>query len=166
VARDVLWRSQYERKIREWLDARGVPYQYEEKQFILTLKVPGQSCEDCGSKRITRETTYTPDFYFPKTLIIVEAKGKFDARARKVALAMREQYPDYDYRILLQRDNWLTSGKKQRYSDWLTKQNIKYAVGPYPPIEWCVPPGSFEPQSVVSFGAGSSTARKRLRRKC
>lgn len=161
----VLWRSQYERKIREWLDAYGVQYEYEKRVYALTVKVPGVKCSACGSKVVYRDTTYTPDFYFPATGVVMEAKGKFDARARKIALAMKEQWPKIDYRILLQRDNWLSGKKKQRYSDWLKKHNIPHAVGKYPPPEWCVPPGSSVQLFAVPLKDARYTRRTKQRRK-
>lgn len=160
----VLWRSQYERKIREWLDAYGVQYTYEGRQYDITVRVPGVKCQECGVP-VYRDTTYTPDFYFPATGVVMEAKGKFDARARKVALAMQEQHPDVDYRILLQRDNWLSGKKKQRYSDWLTKQQIPWAVGKYPPAAWFAPPGFSEQSFGESLEAARYTRRTKQRRK-
>jgi hypothetical protein len=161
----VLFRSQYERKMREWLEAYGHPFKYEPKTFELTVEETGDAfCRDCGSDRISRRTTYTPDFYFPETGIYMEAKGKFDARARKVALAFQAQYPEHDYRILLQRDNWMTGKKVRRYSDWLTKHEIPFAVGKYPPLEW-VRAGTYARSCVASSKAASSTARTKRRRK-
>jgi len=161
----VLWRSQYERKIREWLDAYGVRYKYEGAHYAITVKIPGVKCADCGSKAVYRDTTYTPDFYFRDTGVVMEAKGKFDARARKIALAMQEQHPHIDYRILLQRDNWISGKKKQRYSDWLKKHQIPYAVGKYPPPEWCVPPGSSVQPFAVPLEVARYTRRTKQRRK-
>ena len=164
-AEQVLWRSQYERKIREWLDAYGVKYAYESWQFPITVKIPGVQCGDCGSKAVYRDTTYTPDFHLLSSNIVMEAKGKFDARARKIALAMKEQWPKIDYRILLQRDNWISGKKKQRYSDWLKKHNIPHAVGKYPPPEWCVPPGSSVQSFAVPLKDARYTRRTKQRRK-
>jgi len=132
-----LWRSGYERKIREWLEIHRYPFVYEGHTLALTIKEPTLVfCAACGSSACYRHSKYTPDFYFPDTGIYMEAKGKFDARARTIAKAMRDQRPDIQYRILLQRDNWLSTRKAQRYSEWLEKNGIKYAVGPYPPKEW------------------------------
>ena len=164
-AGQVHWRSGYEKGIREWLDAYGVPYQYEAKQFLITVPVPGSYCDGCMGRNILRDTTYTPDFYLPQTKIVMEAKGKFDARARKIALAMKGQHPGVDYRILLQRDNWMTGKKVRRYSDWLTKNNIPFAIGKHPPPEWCVPAGSSVQSFAVPYAAARYTPLKKQRRK-
>jgi len=135
------WRSGFERRIREDLDRREITYTYESHQFPVTLDIPGCFCEACGDRRIKRVTRYTPDFYFYHPSdgkpLIVEAKGKFDAKARKLALAFKRQYGyKYEYRLLFQRDNWMTKEKKQRYSDWCATHNILCHVGRTVPNEW------------------------------
>jgi len=107
----------------------GVKYSYEGTTYALVLKVPGHRCAECNSRNIERPTRYTPDFEFHDTGWIVEAKGKFDAKARKIALAFKEQYPDHKYALLFQRDNWLNKHKTSRYSDWCKKHDIMCAVG-------------------------------------
>lgn len=107
----------------------GANYTYEGTTYALVLDVPGHMCTDCRSRKIIRPTRYTPDFEFHTTGWIVEAKGKFDAKARKIALAFREQYPDKLYAFLFQRDNWLNKNKTSRYTDWCKKHNIVCAVG-------------------------------------
>lgn len=164
MALRTLFRSQYERKIREQLEALRIPFEYEGRTYKLRVDVPGEYCKDCYSKRIARYTSYTPDWFFPETDVVMESKGKFDARARKVALAMQGQYPEVDYRILLQRDNWLSSKKHQRYSDWLRKNEIPFAVGKFPPLEWVRSSPSVESSQASSKAAGS-TARGKARRK-
>ena len=49
-----------------------------------------------------------------------------------------EQNPHLDIRILLMRDNKISKQSKTRYSDWLEKRNIKYAISEYGiiPEEW------------------------------
>jgi len=129
------WRSGFERRLRADLDKLGVAYSYEAHTYALTLQVPGHYCEDCEGRDIRRVTKYTPDFYIEASSLTVEAKGKFDARARKIALAFVEQYPEKNYALLFQRDNWISGKKKQRYSDWCNKHNIAFAVGKWPK-EW------------------------------
>ena len=130
------WRSGYERRLREHLDRAEVLYDYEKHVFPITLDVPGHYCDECRSRKIRRVTRYTPDFFIRSTELFVEAKGKFDARARKLALAFTAQYPDKRYAMIFQRDNWLSSKKTQRYSDWCKKHEILYAVGNKIPEEW------------------------------
>ena len=129
------YRSGFERRLRAQLDAKGIPYDYEGRTF--DIRVPaaaGHVCRRCAGTKIDRRVRYTPDFIFRAW--IVEAKGKFTARHRRLALAMKEQYPEVRYALLFQRDNWMTSAKKQRYSDWARLNGIPYAIGEEIPEEW------------------------------
>jgi hypothetical protein len=130
------WRSGYERRLREDLDRAEVLYYYERDTYKLTLKVPNHFCKGCGGRDILKVISYTPDFYFPETDLTVEAKGKFDAKARKLALAWKEQYPDKRYALIFQRDNWISSKKAQKYSQWAEKADILFAVGNKIPKGW------------------------------
>jgi hypothetical protein len=102
---------------------------YELESFRLAIPVRGHRCELCSSgAKIVRIVSYTPDFFFP-TGWIVEAKGKFTPKDRKLALAFREQYPDRKYGLVFQRDNYLTKKHTLRYSEWASKNGIAWAVG-------------------------------------
>jgi hypothetical protein len=127
-------RSGFEAAIRKDLDSRGVKYQYEPTKYALRLDVPNVQCVACFSRRVAKTVRYTPDFFFPNGSI-VEAKGKFTARDRKIALAFVQQYP-YKYRMLFQRDNKLGPKSPTRYSGWCNANGIEYAVGTVVPKEW------------------------------
>jgi hypothetical protein len=131
------FRSQFEKRIAEQLATAGVRAAYEQRQYGITLPAPGMRCNDCRSPRVSRITRYTPDFhvYDGNTLIFVmETKGKFTGRDRKVALAYVAQH-GLPYRMLFMRDNLLSKTSKTRYSDWCREHDIPYAVGSVPP-EW------------------------------
>lgn len=129
-------RSGFEKRIRDELDAAGVAYEYESQTFPLFIPVTGYVCTACGeSKWLMRKAKYTPDFFFGKNTLIVEAKGKFTAKDRKIALAFKKYFPQWDYRMVFMRDNWLTKAKKKRYTDWCRDNNIPSAVGSIPE-EW------------------------------
>lgn len=133
------WRSGYERRLREDLDSKEVLYTYEEATYRIKLDIVGCYCARCGERDIVRVANYTPDFYFPEKDLTVEAKGKFDAKARKVALAFTSQYPQKDYALLFQRNNWISGKKASRYGDWCDKHGIRWAVGNKIPTEWRTP---------------------------
>lgn len=88
--------------------------------------------------------TYTPDFVLSNG-VIVETKGRFDAADRVKHLALKQQYPDLDIRLVFQYDNPLTSHrlkkkvkkpqKVQRYSTWCQREGIPFAIGTIPK-EW------------------------------
>jgi hypothetical protein len=78
---------------------------------------------------------YTPDFvlkYPDGRVKVIECKGYFPDEDRKKCLAFVNQYPEYDYLIVFQRDNPIYTGSNFRYTDWCTKNGIKSTVGIIP----------------------------------
>ena len=100
---------------------------YESDKFNWYEKIPRAVCHCCDSTEVYAERWYTPDFFLPNG-IILEAKGIFTAKDRKIALGMRETHPDLDIRYVLYFDNKLTRASKTRYSDWLEKNGFKYTL--------------------------------------
>lgn len=130
------FRSGYERKLRSFLLANRIPFEYEGLKFKLTLPVTNHTCTGCGSQHVVRRVSYTPDWRLTAKDIVVESKGKFTARDRKIALAMKREYPLERYCLLFQRDNWISKTKSQKYSDWCEKHSIEHHVGNEFPKEW------------------------------
>lgn len=106
-------RSGYEKKVKASLDKQKAKYGYE--------------CETIEYSVPTTKHRYTPDFTLANG-IVVEAKGKFDAGARKKMALVIEQNPDRDIRMLFMRDNKITKTSKTKYSDWCEKRGVKWAV--------------------------------------
>jgi hypothetical protein len=117
------------------MDRRGVVYAYEAHTFALLMDIQRHFCASCGSQAISKRTKYTPDFMFPNGTV-VEAKGKFTAKDRKIAKAWVEQYAKIPYRMLFQRDNKLSPRSATRYSGWCRDNGIEYAIGTVVPEEW------------------------------
>ena len=130
----VTHRSGFEAAIRKDLDARGVEYQYEAKRYALDLSILRHYCQKCGSTFILKTVKYTPDFTFPNGLV-VEAKGKFTTRDRKIALAFVSQ-TNVPYAMIFQRDNKLSPKSSTRYTQWCAENKIRCAVGTEIPKEW------------------------------
>lgn len=116
-------RSGFEKKVKASLDGYKAKYKYESEVLIYTMP---------ASKH-----RYTPDFILGNG-VVVEAKGKFDAAARKKMALVIEQNPDRDIRMLFMRDNPITKTSKTKYSDWCEKRGVKYHVSPNGevPEEW------------------------------
>lgn len=106
-------RSGFEKKVKASLDSFKAKYGYESETIMYEMP---------ASKH-----RYTPDFTLGNG-IVVEAKGKFDAAARKKMALVIEQNPDRDIRMLFMRDNPITKTSKTKYSDWCEKRNVKYHV--------------------------------------
>lgn len=109
--------SGFEHTVAKDLKARDVSYEYE-KLVIEYNQI----------------RTYTPDFRLPNG-IIVETKGKFTGADRTKHLLVKAQHPEYDIRIVFMRDNYLSKKSKKKYSDWCTRNNIKWALH-LVPQEW------------------------------
>lgn len=106
-------RSGFEKKVKDSLDGQKAKYGYETETLTYTMP---------ASKH-----RYTPDFTLSNG-IVVEAKGKFDAAARKKMALVIEQNPDRDIRMLFMRNNSITKTSKTKYSDWCDKRGVKYHV--------------------------------------
>jgi len=123
------------------LEARRIEYEYEPDTFSIVVDVPRVKCQECGVQ-VQRKTRYTPDFRFVVAgeQLYVEAKGKLTPHERRRLEAFWEQHVRNsgcrDFSILFMRDNWLTAGKKERYTDWARKLGIRCAVGDSIPGEW------------------------------
>lgn len=108
-------RSGLEKRIAEFLDGSKVGWEYETK--TIEYVIPAETHK------------YKPDFILDNG-IIVEAKGLFDASARKKMSLVIEQHPELDIRILFQADNTISRSSKTRYSDWCDKRGFRYHVSP------------------------------------
>lgn len=114
------YRSKFEAKIAEDLEARGIAFRYEAER--LPYEEP----------RI-----YVSDFVLPHA-VFVEAKGYFSPQDRKKLLALRRAHPDLDLRLLFERpENKIGKGPHSAtYAKWATANGFKWAKGPGIPQEW------------------------------
>lgn len=84
------------------------------------------------------ESIYNPDFEVKlddKTTLYIEAKGYFDAAARRKMAAVKEQHPDKRIVIVFQADRKLSKGSKMTYSQWAEKHGFEYSIG-FVPEDW------------------------------
>lgn len=128
------YQSAFERDIATALKESGIAFDYELHSFRWVEKLPNGYCAKCGHTEVVADRTYTPDFWLfdegGKLACIVEAKGIFTAKDRKIAQAMRETYPGTKFRYLFYRDNKLSRKSKTRYSDWCTRRKLDWALKP------------------------------------
>ncbi len=120
-------------EIAELLRHKEVSYEYERESFPWVECVPNAYCPSCGQPGVARRS-YTPDFFLENG-VIVEAKGRFTPKDRKIALAMKEMHGDL-YKMVFQFNNKLSRKSKTRYSEWCTKNEIEFAIREIPD-EWC-----------------------------
>lgn len=84
---------------------------------------------------------YEPDFVVTLedgTKFYIEAKGHFDRDARSKMIAVKEQHPDKDIRLVFESDNYLYRGAKWRYSDWAERNGFMYSIQDVPK-DWFLP---------------------------
>lgn len=125
------FRSGDEMDVADWLIAQGAKFDYESQQFTWEEAIANARCPDCGTQATARRT-YTPDFFLQNGRII-EVKGRFTVKDRKIALAMRDQGVDISY--LFMKNNTLSPKSTTRYTEWCEKHGLECALKEIPE-EW------------------------------
>lgn len=128
-------RSKFERRIAKALKDEGIPFEYESIQLEYYKNIRSSHCLDCESRNIAVSRWYTPDFVLKNGDLIIETKGRFTSSDRTKMLAVMEDHPDLDIRMVFMRDNKLSKSSDTKYSEWCEKHGIKYAIG-HIPKEW------------------------------
>lgn len=114
------YRSGLEKVVAEFLKQNKKNFRYED------LKIEWKDL---------RYRTYTPDFILDNG-IIVETKGIFDNEDRRKHLAVREQHPELDIRLVFSNTKAkLYKGSKTTYAMWCEKNGFLYSHRVIPP-DW------------------------------
>ena len=122
------YRNKFEQKTGEHLKAQKVKFDYEATKIDYTVS-----------------GTYLVDFELTtksgKT-IYIETKGNgrsFDHQTRRKMIAVKQQHPELDVRIVFYSDGKIGPKRKDgtfmRQSDWAIKHGFKYAIRDIPK-EW------------------------------
>ena len=82
------YRSNFEREIAKELRRKKVKFKYEPKKIYYQYPIVRGICNECGGTQVGRRTSYTPDFFLPKSEIWIEAKGKWDSSGRTKILSV------------------------------------------------------------------------------
>ena len=125
-------RFEYNQAVR--LEKNGINFDYEPVQFDWVAPVVNGLCNACESTDIWKQRKYTPDFWFPKSKLFVETKGKFTPENRTAMSNICAQSP-HEVRMVFMTDNWLTKKHGMRYSRWCELNGIECAIGSIP-LEW------------------------------
>ena len=124
-----MYRSKFEQQIATWLQKQRINFEYESHSYMYMLKIYRAECMDCNGSDVWKKHWYTPDFFLENG-VVVEAKGKFTAKDRKIIAAMKEQHPELDLRVLFTRNNKISPKSKTRYLDWCERREIKCDLFP------------------------------------
>ena len=119
------YRNKFETTTGERLDRAGVSFEYESERLDYT--VSGK---------------YIPDFVLQTTggkTLYIETKGNgrsFDGATRRKLIAVKQQHPDKDIRLVFYSDGAFGATRKDgtrlRQSEWATKNGFKYAIKEIP----------------------------------
>jgi len=119
------YRNKFETKTGEWLDEHKVKYSYESERLGYTIAA-----------------FYIPDFILTTRsghTIYVETKGNgrsFDGPSRRKLIAVCEQHPDLDIRIVFYSDGKVgpkrKDGTRLTQSEWADKHHFDYAIKEIP----------------------------------
>jgi hypothetical protein len=116
------------------LDKRGIKYEYEQTKFTYIRPVRSAHCRGCGGREVGRIARYTPDLKVRG--MFIELKGRLTSSNRTQLVEFSEDRPDVKLRLLFQRDNFLTTKKRVRYSEWAKSKGFECAVGEKVPDAW------------------------------
>lgn len=111
---DEAFRSGFEFQVAVYLKHLGVPFEFEKESFIWTPR--------------PIEHKYTPDFKIctasGKT-IYIETKGRFMPADMEKQLAVKEQHPDADIRLVFSNPHtWFREAKSRSYGKWATENGF------------------------------------------
>ena len=133
------YRSGLEKVVAEYLKQNKKNFRYED------LKIEWKDL---------RYRTYTPDFILDNG-IIVETKGIFDNEDRRKHLAVREQHPELDIRLVFSNAKAkLYKGSKTTYAMWCEKNNFLYSHRVIPP-DWLEERGKAVKTKRIKLKVGS-----------
>jgi hypothetical protein len=133
------YRSGLERVVAEFLKQNKKNFRYED------LKIEWKDL---------RYRTYTPDFILDNG-IIVETKGIFDNEDRRKHLAVREQHPELDIRLVFSNAKAkLYKGSKTTYAMWCYKNEFLYSHRVIPP-DWLEEKGKAVKTKRVKLKVGT-----------
>ena len=133
------YRSGLERVVAEFLKQNKKNFRYED------LKIEWKDL---------RYRTYTPDFILDNG-IIVETKGIFDNEDRRKHLAVREQHPELDIRLVFSNAKAkLYKGSKTTYAMWCDKNGFLYSHRVIPP-DWLKEKGKAVKTKRVKLKVGT-----------
>lgn len=114
------YRSAFEKEIADQAKKDGIKIEYEPEDSVIEW--------------VPKTKKYLPDFVL-KNGIVIEAKGRLTQQDRTKLLAVKEQYPEIDLRLVFMYDNKLSRESPTRYSEWAEKHGFKYAMKRIPK-EW------------------------------
>jgi hypothetical protein len=123
-------RSGLERDVRQQLEDAGIKFEYEPEKLEYRKQVIRGICK-CGNERVYQRRWYIPDFVLENG-IRLECKGRLTSQDRSKLVAVKQQHPEIDLRLLFGANNKINKNKQKRYMQWAAENGIKAAVKEVP----------------------------------
>lgn len=116
-------------------DWNGLTFRSKLEVEVAQRLPPGWSYEDRRLYYVT-EHTYTPDFILPNG-VILEVKGYWSPEDRAKILAVREQHPELDIRMVFHRPaSRISRRSATTYGSWCERKGIQYCAADDIPQSW------------------------------
>lgn len=119
------WDSKFEWRIADWCERNGVEYTAQPRSFDYGTPVANAKCVGCGSTKIVKSRSYTPDFLLAGQDYYIEAKGYLRPDARSLLQHFAKARPDVPIRFVFQENKSLPLKRTPDYRSW----GEKYGVG-------------------------------------
>ena len=124
-------RSGLERQHYEQLKESGIGFEYEPEKIEYRKRVIKGICKKCGCTDVYQRKNYIPDWVLANG-IRIESKGRLTSQDRSKMLAVKEQYPNLDLRIVFGTNNKLNKNKAKRYAEWASENGFKFGIKTIP----------------------------------
>jgi hypothetical protein len=108
------------------LIASGIKFEYEPEKIEYRRTVVRGICK-CGNERVQQRRWYIPDFVLENG-IRLECKGRLTSQDRAKLMAVKEQHPELDLRMVFGANNKINKNKAKRYMQWAAENKIKASV--------------------------------------
>jgi hypothetical protein len=109
-------KSKFEKRFYDEITRRGLDFGYETESLKYHL-----------------DLSYKPDWKVSDG-VYIETKGKFDYVERRKMLAVLNDNPDKEVRMVFMRNQKLGKGSKMTYGEWCDKHGIRWSVFPDLPL--------------------------------
>lgn len=123
---------------------KGIEFRYEPETLQYRRRVVKGICDTCGGSTVAQRRTYLPDFVLGgiqcgdsnDSKIYIETKGRLTAPDRAKMVAVKQDNPELDIRLVFGANNKVNKNKNERYSDWAERHGFPYHIGADFPPAW------------------------------
>lgn len=120
-------RSGLERLHYDQLKESGVKFEYEPIKIEYRRRVVKGVCKKCGHEEVYQRKIYIPDWVLENG-IHIESKGRLTSQDRAKLMAVKQQHPTIDLRIVFGANNKIHKAKAKRYAEWASENGFKFGI--------------------------------------